>query len=195
MLWRQKMIVFTDHKNLIHDAPRFTFDHVHLWRLLLEEQSPKIVHIKGIHNTVANAILRLDYGPIIDDKANWMMFMKCWCHYTMNIESAESTNNHQEEINLVFANCNKEDAIYPLTVREIAQSQKNNDSLKKLNKHDKCSPQHNSSKIQTSYANRGKLSSPLLFNTTQSVGTTTTCSVLDIQDLRKHFMPQCIGKV
>jgi hypothetical protein len=29
----------------------------------LEEYTPEIVYIKGIHNTVANAILQLDYDP------------------------------------------------------------------------------------------------------------------------------------
>ena len=29
MLWGQKLVVFTDHKNLIQDALRLTSDHVH----------------------------------------------------------------------------------------------------------------------------------------------------------------------
>jgi hypothetical protein len=29
----------------------------------LEEYAPKIIHIKGIHNTVAGAILQLEYDP------------------------------------------------------------------------------------------------------------------------------------
>ena len=56
MLWGQKLKVFTDHKNLIQDALGLTSDRVYRWRLLLEEFGPKIVHIKGIQNTVANAI-------------------------------------------------------------------------------------------------------------------------------------------
>jgi hypothetical protein len=99
------------------------------------------VHIKGIHNTVADAISRLDYGPIIDDKANWMTFTKCCCHYTMHIESAENTYNHQEQINLLFANCNDDNVIYPLKVREIAQAQKHDASMKKLMMHVKYSSQ------------------------------------------------------
>ena len=42
---------------------------------------------------------------------------------------------------MVFANRSKEDAIYPLTGKEIAQAQKDNAVLKKLSKHDKYSPQ------------------------------------------------------
>jgi citrate synthase len=59
----------------------------------------------------------------------------------MPIESVENTYNHQEQINLVFANCNKEDVIYLLTVREITQAQKNDVSLNKLNKHSRYSSQ------------------------------------------------------
>jgi hypothetical protein len=69
-----------------------TSDHVYWWRLLLEEFGPEIVHIKGIHNTVAVAISRLDFGLVQDEKANWMTFTKCWCHYTMHVPSEESTH-------------------------------------------------------------------------------------------------------
>ncbi len=64
MLWGQRITVYTDHKNLIQEALGLTSNHVYQWRLLLEEYIPNIVHIKGIHNTVANAISRLDYGPV-----------------------------------------------------------------------------------------------------------------------------------
>jgi hypothetical protein len=76
--------------------------------------------IKGIHNTVANAISRLDFGPVQDGKANWITFTKCWCHYTMHAPTVESTITHQHQMNMLFANHSKEDVIYPLTVKEIA---------------------------------------------------------------------------
>ncbi len=69
-------------------------------------------------------LTRLDFGPVMDDKANWMMFTKCWCHYTMHATSAESTYDHQEQINIMFTDPGKEDEIYPLTVKEIAQAQR-----------------------------------------------------------------------
>ena len=78
---------------------------------LLEEYGPKIVHIKGINNTVADAISRLDFGPVLDEKANWMMFTKCWCHYTRHTTTEESTITHQHLMNMVFANHNEEDVI------------------------------------------------------------------------------------
>ena len=38
-----------------------TSDRVYRWQLLLEEYGPEIIYIKGTHNTVADAILQLEY--------------------------------------------------------------------------------------------------------------------------------------
>ncbi len=61
--------MYTDHTNLIRDALGITLDHVYQWRLLLEEYGPEIVYIKGIHNTVADAISRLEYDPSVNQTA------------------------------------------------------------------------------------------------------------------------------
>jgi ribonuclease HI len=155
MLWGQRLKVYTDHKNLIQDALGLTSDRVYRWRLLLEEFGPEIVYIKGIHNTVADAISRLDFGPIQNNKNNWMTFTKCWCHNTTQEESVPNTSAHQDQMNLVFANRSEEDAIYPFTVREIAQAQKFDVSLEKLTDN----IQHIWSRIPTSYARMEKWSS------------------------------------
>ncbi len=63
MLWGQDIKVYTDHKNLTRDALGLTSDRVYCWRLLLKEYDPKIIYIKGIHNTVADAILQLEHDP------------------------------------------------------------------------------------------------------------------------------------
>jgi hypothetical protein len=63
MLWGQRINVYTDHKNLTRDGIGLTSDRVTRWRLILEEYDPKIIYIKGIHNTAADAISRLDYDP------------------------------------------------------------------------------------------------------------------------------------
>jgi hypothetical protein len=63
MLWGQDIKVYTDHKNLTRDALGLTSDREYRWRLLLEEYAPKIIYIKGIHNTVGDAILQLEYDP------------------------------------------------------------------------------------------------------------------------------------
>jgi hypothetical protein len=61
MLWGQRIKVYTDHKNLTRDALGLTSDCVYWWRVILKEYSPEIVYIKGIHNTIADAISQLEY--------------------------------------------------------------------------------------------------------------------------------------
>ncbi len=56
MLWGQRINVYTDHKNLTQDGLGLTSDRVTRFRILLEEYAPKIIYIKGIHNTVTDAI-------------------------------------------------------------------------------------------------------------------------------------------
>jgi hypothetical protein len=69
MLWGQNVKVFTDHANLMRDALGLTSDQVYRWRLLLEEYGPEIVYIKGIHNTIADAVSRLEYDPSVNQTA------------------------------------------------------------------------------------------------------------------------------
>eukprot|EP00804_Cyclotella_cryptica_P010928 CCRYP_018973-RA/>CCRYP_018973-RA protein AED:0.37 eAED:0.37 QI:0/0/0/1/1/1/2/0/332 len=132
MLWGQRLKVYTDHKNLIQDMLGLTSDRVYQWKLLLEECGPEIVYIKGTHNTVTDAISRLDIGPIPSEHENWMTFTKYWCYFTMQEENSIDTSAYQEEMNLVFANRSEEDVIYPLIVREIAEAQKLDASLKTM---------------------------------------------------------------
>ena len=103
MLWGQQVKVYTDHLNLMRDALGLTSDRVYRWRLLLEEYGPEIVYIKGIHNTVADAISRLEHTPV----------------------------EHKEPLNVVFANRSEEDEIYPLTIKEIADKQLADRTLQK----------------------------------------------------------------
>ncbi len=56
MLWGKWINVYTNHKNLTRDGLGLASDRVICWRILVEEQSPEIIYIKGIHNTVADAI-------------------------------------------------------------------------------------------------------------------------------------------
>jgi hypothetical protein len=66
MLWGQPIVVYTDHKNLMQDALGLTCDSVYRWHLLLEEYGHEILYIKGTHNTVADEISCLDFGPTKD---------------------------------------------------------------------------------------------------------------------------------
>jgi hypothetical protein len=80
----------------MRNALGLTLDRVYQWRLLLEEYGPEIVYIKGIPNTVADAVLQLEYDPSANQTAesfyktkvkntksrqrlNWMTVLKNWC--------------------------------------------------------------------------------------------------------------------
>ena len=129
--------VYTNHKNLIQDALGLTSDRVYHWRLLLEEYGPTIEYIKGIHNTVADAISQLDHGPVSNDRYNWMTLTQCWYHYTETAkETGASQANYTESMNLVSANRSEENSIYPLTTREIAESQSKDAQLVALTTQD-----------------------------------------------------------
>jgi hypothetical protein len=59
-----------------------------------------------------------------------MTFAQYWCHYTSGQEESTSPSAYtQESMNLVFANQEDEEAIYPLTTSEIAEAQKHDIEL------------------------------------------------------------------
>ena len=83
MLFGQKLKIYTGHKNLTRDALGSTSDCVYRWRLLLKEYGLEILYIKGIDNTVADTIIRLDYNPelnrhaddeVISEGGSWGIF-------------------------------------------------------------------------------------------------------------------------
>ncbi len=136
MLWGQTIKVYTDHKNLTQNALGLTSDRVNHWRLLLEEFALEFVYIKGIQNTVTDAISWLDYNPEVNPTSEynystfgisakgetivkWKAFSKLWHCYKKN-----NPGNKTLEWNLyeVFANCSNEEEIFPLTTPEIAEA-------------------------------------------------------------------------
>jgi hypothetical protein len=155
MLWGQSIKVFTDHKNLTRDAlVGLTSDRAYRWRLLLEEYAPNIVYIKGLHNTVADAISRLEYNPTLNPTneythatvqlptgepstypSKWKtMVTKHWQCYNKCYATTSTSNN--AKIDAVFANHSEEDNIYnPLTTVEIAKAPKADAAYKDLFKH------------------------------------------------------------
>jgi hypothetical protein len=148
MLWGQRINVYTDHQNLTRDGLGLTSDRVARWRILLEEYAPEIIYIKGIHNTVADAISRLDYDPKLNSTneynhathvmsakkeahQKWLMCSKFWSYYNkMKQEDTDESNKIQ--LNQCFANHNEKDEIYPLTVKEIVEAQKADNTLKQF---------------------------------------------------------------
>jgi hypothetical protein len=103
-----------------------TLDCKYQWRLLLEEYGDKIVYIKVIHNTVADAISRIEYDLSVNQTAenyhltkvrrtsfkshlrqNWMTVSKHWCNL-------EIDTYKPEDLNFMFANHGQEEEICPI---------------------------------------------------------------------------------
>ena len=82
----------------MQNALGLTSDRVYHWRLLFEEYGLTIKYVKGIHNTVADAISPLDHIPISNDRDNCTTFTQCWCHYT------ETSKETGVSMKIVFAN-------------------------------------------------------------------------------------------
>jgi hypothetical protein len=138
--------VITDHANLMRDALGLTSDRVHQWRLLPEEYVPKIVYIKGIHNTMADTVSQLEYAPSINQTAEsfhttnvrnnssqrqcWMTVSKNWCELDIDSDNLDSYTNRHDDWNLVFVYHKEEEELYPLTLTEIANAQRKNQELK-----------------------------------------------------------------
>jgi hypothetical protein len=130
----------------MRDALGLTSDRVYQWRLLLEEYRPKIVCIKGIHNTVAEAVSRLEYDPSVNRTAEsfhmtkvrnnshqrqcWMTVSKKWCELDIDSDNLDSCTNKHNDWNLVFAHHEEEDEIYPLAFTKIADAQHKDQELK-----------------------------------------------------------------
>ena len=124
MLWGQLIKVYNrPSKTLMQDALGLTSDRVYRWRLILEEYGPEIVYIKGIHNTVADAISRLDFNPQLNvthechhlrklgytdahiRHLHWKTFTKQWVNY-MSISHTDHlvmSNYNTLTMNSVFA--------------------------------------------------------------------------------------------
>jgi len=60
-------------------------------------------------------------------RQNWLTLSKHWC----KVETDDTTKH--EDLNLVFATHGKEEEIYPFTIIDIAEAQKNDRNLKICN--------------------------------------------------------------
>ena len=69
ILFGYQIIVYSDHKNLVHAATVSQSQRVMRWRMILEEFGPDIRHISGEENIVADAISRIPTTDI-DQKQN-----------------------------------------------------------------------------------------------------------------------------
>jgi hypothetical protein len=107
---------------------------------------PRNKRYKGIHNTLAEAISRLEYDPKLNttneythailgvepeelSMQQWKSFVHHWRSYN---ETSTPAQAHCFHLNEVFASCSDEDKKYPLTTVEIAAAQQADASLKHL---------------------------------------------------------------
>jgi len=60
-----------------------------------------------------------------------MTFTQCWFYYASHT-STQQPAIHPASMNWVFANHSKEDVIYPLTVKEIAEAQETDPNIHKF---------------------------------------------------------------
>ena len=68
ILMGQKVTVHTDHLNLLYN--KLASARLRRWRMLLEEFGPKVEHVQGQKNVVADALSRLDLTPKQHDEIN-----------------------------------------------------------------------------------------------------------------------------
>ena len=140
MLLGHEVEVWTDHVNLTSkNLGLKDSDRVLRWRLLLEEFDVTIDYIKGDDNTVADAISRLEYSPVINPhtedvdafdskELNWhqiwndstMLFVDALNEDVEDGGEAATMRNFSHEI---FTQVEKEDEIFPVTIREIIDAQ------------------------------------------------------------------------
>ncbi len=116
------------------------------WRLLLEEYRPQFVYIKGIHNTVADAVSRLEYDPSVNQTAEsfhttkvrnkqshqrqcWMTVSKNCCKLDIDSDNQYSYTDKHDDWNLVFVH-HKEWMRYTLLLLQIADAQGKDQELK-----------------------------------------------------------------
>ena len=98
MLWGQKIIVYTDHKNLTRDALGLTSNRVFRWRIVLTEFQPEIIYIKGIDNTVADAISRLEYDPSVNVKnIHWSERWSVFVHLLVQSDPKDPHQHHGDD--------------------------------------------------------------------------------------------------
>ena len=79
----QKIVVHTDHKNIIYG--NLTNDRIARWQLLLEEFAPEYRHIAGKDNVVADAMSRMDMD---EGTPGDMAALSAHCMCTMLIDES-----------------------------------------------------------------------------------------------------------
>jgi len=128
ILLGQKLIVHTDHKNILYG--KLSNDRITRWRLLLEEYGPEYVHVRGVDNVVADALSRMDADfekeEPNDDDAQECAHMLSTMHYDESIDIPSGKN--AEAMAECYANNNEGDFEYfsmsPILIAKEQQKDK-----------------------------------------------------------------------
>jgi hypothetical protein len=108
---------------------------------LLEKYGPKIVYIKGMHNTIADAISQLEYDPSVNQTASYHMTKvnkrssecsqrQSQMTVSKHWHNLEIDTNKPKDLNFAFANHGEEDEIYFLITIKKAEAQCKDQELK-----------------------------------------------------------------
>jgi hypothetical protein len=143
MLLGQRIIIYTDHINLTRENIGQSSDRTRRWMILLNEFGAELRYVKGVDNTVADAISRLDIVQRsthtqtmrwMDEKGDWKKsisrhekwshMMTLMSHYHNPDENSEAAEQPSKNVMAhLFANVEtQDDSVYPVTISEIAEA-------------------------------------------------------------------------
>ena len=142
ILLGQKIIVHTDHKNILYS--NLSNDRITRWRLLLEEYGPEFVHVACKDNVVADALSRLEADfdmETVDKEPVNIKAQICACALSQlcRDESFHVPDGKDAEKVVEIIMANSPDTIsekFPLSPPLIARSQKKDKALMKKIKQD-----------------------------------------------------------
>ena len=136
ILLGQKLIVHTDHKNILYS--NLASDRIARWRLLLEEYGPEYVHVKGQDNVVADALSRMEADFDMEEfekETTDTKAQNCACAMSQlcRDESIYIPEDAEEMVEYVLAQQNSDTISekFPLSPPLIAKAQKKDKALMK----------------------------------------------------------------
>ena len=130
ILFGQKLIVHTDHKNILYG--NLSNDRITRWRLFLEEYAPTFVHVKGDDNVVADALSRMDTEN--DTLASGPEIAMCMAqlYRDESVEIPDPSNAHEMSHAFGADAREVEDEKFPMRPRLVSHEQQKDIVIKAL---------------------------------------------------------------
>jgi RNase H-like domain found in reverse transcriptase/Reverse transcriptase (RNA-dependent DNA polymerase)/Integrase zinc binding domain len=122
ILLGQKIIVYTDHKNLTYAT--YNTERVMRWRLLIEEFNPELTYMPGHENVVADALSRLDMVDKVQPPLSNYKYTRLYNGHYFGMKETEV----QQDMD-----------IFPLTFERLRIEQQRDIAVQKLLKSTKIS--------------------------------------------------------